>query len=110
MNISDTIWPDAVNETVNDIIDHISDLIDEKEASKSNLKAELTKKVFDRYINDEEDLRLTDEEFEQAYLHAAVATALDSLAEKGIVSSIEDENGEPVFWLTAEGKELAEKQ
>ena len=38
-----------------------------------------------------------------------VESALLSLKKKGIVDSIENENGEEIYWLTKEGKEVAKK-
>lgn len=103
-----TIWPDAVNDATAAIIEVIHDMLEPEEVEESLLRDELSKAFLEKFLSGE-TLLLTEEEFGKAYALASVVTTLQRLASKGLIQSVEDENGEPVYWLTEEGKEQAKQ-
>jgi len=108
MNDDVTIWPDAVNDAANNMVEAIQDLLDPEETSEHLLREQLSKHLLEKFIAGE-TLLLTEEEFERAYAIASVHTTLQRLTEGGFVQSVEDEDGEPVYWLTEQGKIKAEE-
>lgn len=107
--MTDTIWPDRVLEYADSVLKAIQDELDPEEVNPEILREELHRALFARMMQDS-PLILSEEEFSQVYMLAAVQTTLSSLMERGIVDSIENEEGVPVYWLTPAGKEVVEQE
>ena len=107
--MTDTIWPDRVLEYADSVLKAIQDELDPEEVNPEILREELHRALFARMMQDS-PLILSEEEFSQVYMLAAVQTTLSSLMERGIVDSIENEEGVPVYWLTSAGKEIVEQE
>lgn len=107
--IIDIIWPEKVLEYVNSVMVAIETELDPEEVSPTILREELHRVVFARMMQDT-SLILSEEEFSHIYMLAAVRTTLTSLMDRGIVDSIENEDGVPVYWLTPTGKKIVEQE
>lgn len=72
----------------------------------------ICEKLTEKFIKgelDADEILFTEEEIEK-YLNAIlVGSVLLSLQEKGLIDSVADENGEDVFFLTEQGKEVSKK-
>ena len=60
------------------------------------------------YFLDGEGLPITDTDMVDVIRLSSAQTILESLKGRGLLDSIEDENGEERFFLTSEGKQVAE--
>lgn len=70
----------------------------------------LTEKFINGYINIDGSVTINDDEEFMGVLSMIVASStLDSLKEKGMLDSFEDETGEDMFFLTKKGKEIGKK-
>ena len=55
-----------------------------------------------------DNLELSEDEMIQVISISSATSVLEDLKRKGLINSIEDESGEDVFFLTEEGKYIAE--
>jgi len=55
------------------------------------------------------EVDLTDEDLETIMGNTILQSAIRSLREKKLIDWVEDEHGEPVYWVTELGKEYIEK-
>jgi len=102
-----------VIQKANELIDIINetDFFQEENITNMNIVREffcdrLTEKFLNDFDLNEKPLFHENEMVE--YLHQImILSTLDSLKEKGLIESYEDENTEAVYFLTKEGKELA---
>jgi predicted transcriptional regulator len=62
-----------------------------------------------KWIKGEEMEDFTEDEFSQILRFSMVETDLNRMEEKGLLDSIEDENGESMYFLTDKGKIEVEK-
>ena len=76
---------------------------------KSHLCDLLTEKFIDGVLDEDFDDIFTEEEFEQLLKELIAGSILNELKDKGYVNSYSDENTEEMFFLTEEGKKLAQK-
>jgi DNA-binding MarR family transcriptional regulator len=53
-------------------------------------------------------LKLDEKEMMEVITRAAASSVLENLKKKGVINSVEDEDGEEHFFLTEEGKKIAE--
>lgn len=84
--------------------DILSDEIGEKEFESCCLEACLQKWLKGE---DMQDL-IEGDDLEKILNDALLETVLNSLKKKGIVDSIEDENGKDILFLTSQGKKIKE--
>lgn len=63
-------------------------------------------KATDNFILGESFI-LTEEQFYEAFRDVKIRVALQTLKQKNLIDSIEDENGEEIFFLTEKGKNYA---
>jgi hypothetical protein len=61
--------------------------------------------VLNKFI-DGNDLLLNDVELEDSLNRSIIGACLDSLLDQGMINTIENEEGENVFWITDKGKEI----
>lgn len=80
--------------------------IKDKTYSFNLLCEKLTEKFILGELDDENGL-FEEEEMNQILTEMIVSTHLENLIKKGLVDSVEDENGEEVFFLTESGKNEA---
>ncbi len=101
------IWPTKVETYADDIIEVIKDIIDYKEVSAENLKKYLCELALQKFL-DSDELILTEAEFEEVYTKALTQTSLDKLIAEGMITFVEDNDGEMLYLLTDKGKEIAQ--
>jgi len=68
----------------------------------------INKFLLPKFINGEE-LLLIEKEIIELYGMCTANLTISSLKEKGLVDTIENQNGEEIIFLTKEGKKIAEK-
>jgi hypothetical protein len=103
--MENVIWPTDVENFANEIFENIKDLLNLEETSEKNIKSELCKLFLNKFLNNEE-LILTEKEFDNVYHYALIQTSLDKLYKLGLINQIENENDEPLYFLTQKGKEI----
>lgn len=101
------IWPTEVEDYVDNIIEVIEDIVDPQETSLANLKNFLCELALQKFLNSDE-LVLTESEFEEVYSKAITQTSLDKLIVEGIITFVEDSDGEVLYLLTDKGKQIAQ--
>jgi predicted transcriptional regulator len=71
----------------------------------------LTEKFVDGKITSDDTIKgiFTDVEFTAILNQIMTKNTLDSLVNKGLVNYFEDENGEELFFLTEDGKNIAKQ-
>jgi DNA-binding transcriptional regulator YhcF (GntR family) len=79
-----------------------------KDFAHEHLCKKLTKKFIEGKLSNDDEV-FTIEEMDKILTEILVGTVLLELESEGIVETIEDENNEQVFFLTAKGKEIATK-
>jgi hypothetical protein len=111
-------YPSIVSEKANDFIEILKDIdfFEENEieidSSIVNLICEkLIKKFIDGLISESDEVfdYLSEDEINSLLTEIITLSALNSLKDKGIIDSIENEYNEEMFFLTEEGKKLASK-
>lgn len=75
-----------------------------KDLDMDTFKKEICEKVLQKFLNNEDELRLSESEALDCVHYAIFQKAVKGLKEKGIVDTIEDENGEDIIFLTEKGK------
>lgn len=104
------MYPQKVEEYCKIITDHFKSWAIEQEADPDKFSHyfndSLCKKVFPKWLNSE-DIILTENEVIECLNFAWAEYNLNSLKEKGLIDSIEDENGEEVWFPTQNGKKYA---
>jgi hypothetical protein len=109
------VYQPSVIEKANYIIESLneSNFFTEHDINDKTFAFELLcEKLTEKFIIGEletEDGLFQEDEMEQILTEIIVGTHLNSLMKKGLVDSIEDENGEEVFFLTEFGKNEAVK-
>jgi len=79
------------------------------EPAKTPLCDFLTEKFINGEIDPDEGVKATEEEMTVVFGQMISACTLDSLKEKGLLDSIEDENDEEMFFLTHKGRFFGSK-
>jgi hypothetical protein len=111
-------YPNIVSEKANDFIEILKDIdfFEENEieidSSIVNLICEkLIKKFIDGLISESDEVfdYFSEDEINSLLTEIITLSALNSLKDKGIIDSIENEHNEEMFFLTEEGKKLASK-
>jgi hypothetical protein len=109
-----TTYPQPVLDNVNSILETCeeSELFSdsEVEVNKSILENLLLESALDKFLHNDGVFVWYEDEMEVIISEAIIYTAINNLRENGLVDSIEDENGEEVFWATEEGKKLIGKR
>ena len=101
------IWPTEVEDYVDSIIEAIEDVVDQQETSLTNLKNHLCELALQKFLNNDE-LLLTENEFEEVYSLAMTQTSLDKLIAEGMITFVEDSDGEMLYLLTDKGRQVAQ--
>lgn len=107
------VYQPKVIEIGNQIVQNLDDFyqgyeIDNLEYAREYFYDKLTEKFIQGNLDEENGIFL-EEEFEQCIKESVATCVLKSLEEKGMLQSYSDENTEEVFFLTEEGKKLAQK-
>jgi hypothetical protein len=105
-----TTYPEPIVEAVEEFIKTgiFDDYFKEENVEPEYLTEQLSHILLTKFIAGE-DTSLNEEEICQAMALAGVYSGLESLKKKGLANSIEDEQGEELFFLTQEGKQELEK-
>jgi hypothetical protein len=102
------IYPEQVLQRGNEVLEGLREagyLEQDAEINNSLLLENLCKFFLDKFMAGD-DLIITEDECDEIYIKTGINTSLDSLIEKGLFDSIEDENGEEIFFMTEKGKQL----
>ena len=104
------MYPQKVEEYSKTICNHFKTWAIEQEADPErfsyHFNESLCKKVFPKWLNSE-NIILTEIEIIECLNFAWVEYNLNSLKEKGLIDSFENENGEEVWFPTENGKKYA---
>ncbi len=103
-----TILPEPVSTAVNEIMQCMEGSLDNEVEVRSDLLKEELSKFFLKKFIDGSEFVMTEDEFIDMFHKAMIASTLEDLRKKGIVDSIDAEDGDPIFWLTSQGKEFVE--
>jgi hypothetical protein len=110
-------YPDSVQEFANKAYNALENIDFFTKIFGFKLSEEQEQKCFDllcenrlsKFINGEPLEFASNEEANNTINSIVGSITIDLLKEKGVVDSIEDENGKEVFFLTTKGKEYAQK-
>jgi hypothetical protein len=107
----DNNYPEPVKEVCNDVITELREqnFFEENEADEKITFDFLCKTLLPKFLNGEE-LLWTDKEMDEYLRRCIVDSVIKSLENKGMVNTIEDENGETVVFMTKEQKENVEER
>jgi hypothetical protein len=101
------MYPKQIEEYSTIISEHFKSWAIEQDADANRfsnyMKDSVCKKVFPKWLNSE-DVILNESEVIECLNYAWAEYNLNSLKEKGLIDSIEDENGEEVWFPTEAGK------
>jgi len=102
-------FPDSVHEYTSKIIDVliIDKFFEEEEISQEIFYKNLGSVALEYFLSGEA-LPITEKEMLDVITHSAAESVLESLREKGMLDSFPDENGEEHYFLTEEGKMIAD--
>jgi hypothetical protein len=101
-----SIYPKPVQAKASEMISDLDDVLtEEDDISIIELEKSFADRLLKRFLRGEE-LLLNSSEIEAAVDEAAMQTSYKSLTEKGLMDSIEDENGKTVYFLTELGKSV----
>lgn len=104
------IYPEHIVKYAADVIKAVEE--SEKEMNEFDseldyqlLEDEIKEAALEKFLDESEnDIILTESEFVDCYKIAVANKAIAGLKEKGMVNTIEDENGEILAFLTEKGK------
>lgn len=82
--------------------------ISSTEYLKNEICENLTEKFLKGELSADEPVSFTEEEFEKLLKFAIANEALENLVEIGAINYFENENGEEMFFLTEDGRKIAE--
>jgi len=102
------IYPEQVLQRGNELFEGLKEagyLEPDAEIDNSLLLENLCKFFLGKFL-DGADLSITEDECDEIYIISGINTSLNTLIEKGLFDSIEDENGEEIFFMTEKGKQL----
>jgi len=102
-------FPDSVHEYTAKIIDVliIDKFFEEEEISQEIFYKNLGSVALEYFLSGEA-LPITEKEMLDVITHSAAESVLESLRAKGMLDSFPDENGEEHYFLTEEGKMIAD--
>jgi DNA-binding PadR family transcriptional regulator len=105
------MYPQSVNEFVAQVVDSLEEsgfLKEEKVDRESAIEA-FGEIIFDKWKRGDE-LIMTEEEAIKGMQMSVVISSMKELTRKNLVDTIEDENGEPIYFLTKQGRDYAENK
>ena len=105
------MYPQSVNEFVARVVDSIeeSGFLKEENIDKESATEAFGEIIFDKWKRGDE-LIMTEEEAIKGMQMSVVISGMKELMRKNLVDTIEDENGEPIYFLTKEGRDYAENK
>lgn len=106
-------YPNSVSEFSGNLVEGLKEFgffIEEPDVDPSILFKNFCEEFMPKWIEgkEPEDYLENEEVFQKVIIKSITESILTDLKEKGIVDSVEDENGEEVFFLTTEGKKEVE--
>jgi hypothetical protein len=101
-------YPKQVNNTAEYIFEAFTDFMIEENIDPTILREEICKNLLPKFIQGIE-LTFTEDEILEVMKYAHVNTLIEGLKAKGLINSIEDENGQEWLWATTSGKEALEE-
>lgn len=78
-----------------------------QETAKTHLWNLLGNILMPKFIDGSDDYQATADELNEVIKLTIIQTNLDSLIQDKLVDTLEDENGETIYFVTEKGKELA---
>lgn len=78
-----------------------------QETAKTHLWNFLGEVLMPKFIDGSDDYKVTPDEMNKVLVNTIIQTNLDSLIQDKLVDSLEDENGETIYFVTEKGKEVA---
>ena len=102
-------YPDQVNKYVVDVVDLLLEdgFFQEEEIDPRIFYRVLADRILQNWLQNV-PLKLDEKEMMEVITRAAASSVLENLKKKGVINSVEDEDGEEHFFLTEEGKKIAE--
>lgn len=97
-------YPEQVQEYVRGLSDSIHDEFGE-DIEKSLFEKHAAHKALGKFLTGEE-IQLNEKDLGDVVSLAIAETILNSLKEKGLVDSLENESEEEIFFLTSKGQEI----
>jgi len=104
------MYPQSVNEFVAQVVQSLdeSGFLTENDVDKESAIKAFGEVVFERWKRGD-DLVMSEEDAIKGMQLSIVEFIMKQLMNKNMIDSIEDENGEQVFFLTEKGKDYANK-
>jgi hypothetical protein len=99
-----TNYPDSVVNFARRMTEAVEDILGE-EIGREEYENRCLEKCFEKFIKGEDFMTILEgSDIENVLRLAAADTIVNSLKKKGLIDSIEDENGKTIEFLTAYGK------
>ena len=105
------MYPQSVNEFVAKVVDSLeeSGFLKQENIDRESAIEAFGEIIFEKWMRGDE-LIMTEEEATKGMQMSVVISAMKNLMNEKLVDTIEDENGEPVYFLTKEGRDYAENK
>lgn len=101
-----TNYPDSVVNFAKRMTEAVEDILGE-EIGREEYENRCLEKCLEKFVKGEDFMSILEgPDMENILRLAAADTIMNSLKHKGLVDSIEDENGKTIEFLTARGKEV----
>ncbi len=99
------MYPQAVEQALDTIVEGLENIgfFMQEQVEHRYVREEFGKVLFEQWLGDGE-FGITLEQAENLLNRAMINQSLESLIERGLVGTIEDENGEEIVYLTEKGK------
>lgn len=107
------MFPESVLETANAVYDIFEEDIVKKTEKDPEFCRPICMDIFSefflpKFLNGE-DLTMSESDVGPLYFQCITNVSIESLKQKGLINTIEDESGEEVVWLTEEGKKYTKE-
>lgn len=105
------VYPDSVSELTEKLLEGLEEEgFFEKEGADYNITFKrFADSVFKNWISGENLENITEEEFTQILNLSIIQSDLEGLRNRGVLETIDNEEGEPLYFLTEKGKCEMEK-
>ena len=105
------MYPQSVNEFVARVVDSLekSGFLKKEDIDRESATEAFGEIIFNKWKRGDE-LIMTEEEAIKGMQMSKFISGMKELMRKNLVDTIEDENGEPIYFLTKEGRDYAENK
>jgi len=105
------VYPNSVSELTEKLLEGLEEEgFFEKEGADYNITFKrFADSVFKNWLSGEDLENISEEEFSQILNLSIIQSDLESLRDRGVLETIENDEGEPMYFLTDKGKGEMEK-